>query len=267
MGGNIHSSWKVEFGDRTYFVKKNIRAQKLLNFEKKCLIKLKVFTNNDLIYVPEVIKYFMFENSEFLIMEWIDMKNKDQGKLGNGLAGMHLLSGKSSPKKYGYPDQGFIGTNKQLKGFEVDWADCFINLRIVPQMLMLGKQFSNAELIQAIKNKIRIILSGHNPDISLVHGDLWSGNVGVDNNNKGIIFDPACWWADAEVDIAMTKLFGAFREEFYTEYNKLISPKEGSEKRMVVYNFYHILNHANMFQGYYLNDVENYIQSILSYKK
>ena len=44
----------------------------------------------------------------------IDMKNKDQGKLGNGLAGMHLLSGKSSPKKYGYPDQGFIGTNKQL---------------------------------------------------------------------------------------------------------------------------------------------------------
>ena len=38
------------------------------------------------------------------------------------------------------------------------------------------------------------------------------GNIGVNQNNKGVIFDPACWWADCEVDIAMTKLFGNFRK-------------------------------------------------------
>ena len=54
----------------------------------------------------------------------------------------------------------------------------------------------------------------HEPINTLVHGDLWSGNVGIDRNGKGVIFDPASWWADNEVDIAMTKLFGGFRKEF-----------------------------------------------------
>ena len=36
----------------------------------------------------------------------------------------------------------------------------------------------------------------------------------MDKNGKGVIFDPASWWADNEVDIAMTKLFGGFRNEF-----------------------------------------------------
>ena len=98
----------------------------------------------------------------------------------------------------------------------------------------------------------------------LIHGDLWSGNVSTGYLKKGIIFDPSCWWADAEVDIAMTRLFGGFTDDFYDEYFKLIKEKDGSNKRTIIYNFYHILNHANMFGGNYINEVNNYINMILN---
>ena len=104
----------------------------------------------------------------------------------------------------------------------------------------------------------------HKPINALVHGDLWSGNAGMDKNGKGVIFDPASWWADNEVDIAMTKLFGGFRKEFYEEYHKIFPIKNGFEKRIIIYNFYHILNHANMFGGGYLKQVEDYVKAILN---
>ena len=103
----------------------------------------------------------------------------------------------------------------------------------------------------------------HKPINALVHGDLWSGNAGVDKNGKGVIFDPASWWADNEVDIAMTNLFGGVGREFYEEYHKIFPIRKGFEKRIIIYNFYHILNHANMFGGSYFNQVKQYVKSIL----
>ena len=98
----------------------------------------------------------------------------------------------------------------------------------------------------------------------LVHGDLWSGNKGIEKNGKGVIFDPASWWADSEVDIAMTRLFGGFNREFYEGYHQVIPLKKGFEKRFLIYNLYHILNHANMFGGSYIYQVKDYVKRILS---
>ena len=63
----------------------------------------------------------------------------------------------------------------------------------------------------------------------------------------------------------MTKLFGGFEKEFYEEYYKVLPLKEGFEKRTIIYNFYHILNHANMFGGSYLNQVKNYAKIIVNF--
>ena len=98
----------------------------------------------------------------------------------------------------------------------------------------------------------------------LIHGDLWSGNISSSYSEKGVIFDPSCWWADPEIDIAMTRLFGGFTDDFYNEYFKIIKKKNDSEKRTTIYNFYHILNHANMFGGSYINQVKNYTNMILN---
>ena len=263
-GGDIHSAWRIEFSNKKLFLKKNIRNKKFLEFEKYCLQNLKEFTNEKNLVIPEVIAYKNIKNKEILLIEWIDMHNFDQKKLGKGLGELHLKSAESNPKMFGFPVEGFIGTTDQKKGFEDNWIDCFLNLRIMPQLLILKPSTLDKEIINKVKEKITTELLNHKPINTLVHGDLWSGNAGIDKSGKGVIFDPASWWADNEVDIAMTKLFGGFTKEFYEEYYKIFPIKEGFEKRIIIYNFYHILNHANMFGGGYLKQVEDYVKAILN---
>ncbi len=263
-GGDIHSAWRIEFSNKKLFLKKNIRSKKFLKFEKYCLQNLRKYINQECLVIPEVITYKNIKNIEILLIEWIDMHNFDQKKLGKGLGELHLKSAESNPKMFGFPVDGFIGTTDQKKGLEDNWIDCFLNLRIIPQLLILKSRILDKEIINKVKEKIKSELLNHKPTNALVHGDLWSGNAGMDKNGKGVIFDPASWWADNEVDIAMTKLFGGFRKEFYEEYHKIFPIKNGFEKRIIIYNFYHILNHANMFGGGYLKQVKDYVKAILN---
>jgi len=263
-GGDIHNAWRIEFSNKKLFLKRNIRNKKFLEFEKYCLQNLRKYSNQENLVIPEVIAYKNIKNIEILLIEWIDMHNFDQKKLGKGLGELHLKSAESNPKMFGFPVEGFIGTTDQKKGLEDNWIDCFLNLRIMPQLLSLKSRILDKEIINKVKEKIKSELLNHKPINALVHGDLWSGNAGMDKNGKGVIFDPASWWADNEVDIAMTKLFGGFRKEFYEEYHRIFPIKDGFEKRIIIYNFYHILNHANMFGGGYLNQVEDYVKAILN---
>lgn len=72
-------------------------------------------------------------------------------------------------------------------------------------------------------------------------------------DGRGSIYDPASWWADAEVDLAMTRLFGGFGESFYRSYDAVIPPHPGANERVDIYNLYHLLNHANLFGGGYID--------------
>ncbi len=263
-GGDIHNAWRIEFSDKKLFLKRNIRNKKFLEFEKYCLQNLRKYINHKNLVIPKVIAYKNIKNIEILLIEWIDMHNFDQKKLGKGLGELHLKSAESNPKMFGFPVEGFIGTTDQKKGMEDNWIDCFLNLRIIPQLLILKSTTLDKEIINKVKEKIKLELLNHKPINALVHGDLWSGNAGMDKSGKGVIFDPASWWADNEVDIAMTKLFGGFRKEFYEEYHKIFPIKNGFEKRIIIYNFYHILNHANMFGGGYLKQVKDYVKAILN---
>jgi len=263
FGGCINHSWRIEFDDSKFFLKKNNRDQKLLKFEQYCLNDLRKYINHQNLIIPEVINYFEYEHNEFLLLEWIDQNKFNQKKLGKGLAELHLNSNKKKPNKFGYPIPGFIGTNRQLVGWETNWVDCFIKLRIEPQLSLLKNCSLSINLINLIKSKIKDNLSDHDPMNCLIHGDLWSGNVSSGHDEKGIIYDPSCWWADSEIDIAMTRLFGGFTDDFYDEYFKIIKEKNGSDERSTIYNFYHILNHANMFGGQYVKQVNNYINMII----
>ena len=263
-GGTIHNAWLLEFNNTKFFLKRNKRRKRFLKFEEYCLKNLRGYINEENLIIPKVISYFEIDDIEILIMEWIDMKNNDQKKLGKGLGEMHLQSNEYAPKKFGCPVEGYIGFTEQIGGWEENWIDCFINLRIEPQISFLKNNFLDIHIKNALTAKIKSELSKHKPNKSLVHGDLWSGNVGTTQDLKGIIFDPASWWADSEVDLAMTRLFGGFEKEFYEEYYKVIPKRQDFDKRSILYNFYHVLNHANIFGGSYLYQVEDYIKKIIA---
>ena len=117
FGGCINHSWRIDFKDSKIFLKKNNRDQKLLKFEQYCLNDLRKYINPQNIIIPKVINYFEYENNEFLILDWIDLNNLNQKKLGTGIAEIHLNSSNKKPNKFGYPVPGYIGTSKQPKGW------------------------------------------------------------------------------------------------------------------------------------------------------
>ena len=101
------------------------------------------------------------------------------------------------------------------------------------------------------------------PKASLLHGDLWSGNVGFLSKDLPLIFDPATHYGDPECDLAMTEMFGGFPPEFYRGYHEVLPQKNGHEKRRDLYQLYHVLNHFNLFGGGYGRQSQQMVMNLL----
>lgn len=86
------------------------------------------------------------------------------------------------------------------------------------------------------------------------------------STGEPVILDPATYYGDREVDLAMTELFGGFPAAFYRGYNEVFSLDEGYGQRKTLYNLYHILNHFNLFGGGYASQANRMFGQILSGK-
>ncbi len=82
-------------------------------------------------------------------------------------------------------------------------------------------------------------------------------------SGEPVIFDPAIYWGDREVDLAMTELFGGFPGEFYQGYHQTFPLESGYQSRKTLYNLYHIINHFNLFGGSYESQSNRMIQQLL----
>lgn len=252
-GGCIHDAWKLELTTgETFFAKTNSSEfYEILKFECTGLSNLNIYSDNSLLLIPEPLCLQQLESGAILLMPWIEMAGIDERNLGKGLAMIHKVSATQSLGLFGWETDGFIGSGPQVGGFKNNWGECFIKLRLMPQLEIAAKWGLNLYRYSKLLSQLTHFLNEHNPSPSIVHGDLWKGNAGITSNGLGVLFDPAIWWADREVDLAMTKLFGGFSQNFYQAYYE-IWPLEGSEEeRINIYNLYHLLNHANLFGGSY----------------
>ena len=95
---------------------------------------------------------------------------------------------------------------------------------------------------------------------SLLHGDLWSGNMMCGKEGMPWIIDPAAYVGDFEADLAMMQMFGSLPERFYAAYAE-VNPidKSGYSQRKKLYDLYQLLNHLNLFGSMYLGSVVDII--------
>ena len=140
------------------------------------------------------------------------------------------------------------------------WAEFWDQHRLGHMLKLTGDAGLSKDDVSKLRQKTKELLS-HNPEPSLIHGDLWGGNKGFAKNNDDVvvpvIFDPATYYGDREADIAMTKLFGGFSEEFYSNYNNYLPMINGWQERMPIWNLYPLLVHANLFGSSYLNQINS----------
>ncbi len=252
-GGCIHKAWCIHFqnGKRVFAKSNHIDNINMFKFESECLLVLKRFANKSYIFVPKPLDLTIYQNKSILFLEWIDLTQSQQNLLGKGLALIHKSSSEWSQKKFGWEKEGFIGSNTQIGGWDSNWGKFFVNFRLRPQLIKAKEWGVRVHDYEDVLIFLSSYLNDHHPSSSLVHGDLWSGNCGSTKNGLGSLYDPASYWADREVDISMTKLFGGFNREFYQGYEEIWPLDKYSKDRIDIYNLYHLLNHANMFGGSY----------------
>ena len=269
-GGCINQGYSVSDNQRTYFVKFN-QASQVRMFEAEAL-GLQQMYQTTTIRVPKPICWGTAGSSAYVVLEWLEMgsaNTKSWEEMGRKLAAMHRWNPPQSPLGKGGSQGGFgwdinntIGSTPQMNSWTSDWAEFYAKYRLGYQFQLARRKGGHfpqeKELLEAIPE-----LLAHKVQPSLVHGDLWGGNAGCTLSGEPVIFDPATYFGDREVDIAMTELFGGFSAAFYRGYNEVWELDKGYEQRKTLYNLYHILNHFNLFGGGYLSQANRMIAQIL----
>ena len=135
----------------------------------------------------------------------------------------------------------------------------------MPQIRLLSISSSNQlfKHFDKLFSKLNEILPNEKP--ALIHGDLWNGNFLVDNFGAPVLVDPAVYFGSREIDVAMSKLFGGFSNQFYESYNDEFPLEQDWQSRVDIWNLYPLLVHANLFGDSYLNQV-NFILKNLTKK-
>lgn len=257
-GGCINNTGKLTFNDgAVFFIKWNNKSRFPSMFTKEAL-GLNELTKQYLLRIPNIVLVEeSLENYSFLLLEFIESGHASQNhwqKLGKGIAQLHQIKNDS----YGLAYDNYIGSLPQINHTNASWGDFYLNSRIIPMVEQARKAglFTNEqyEAIVSIYDSIQGLC--HTKELpTLLHGDLWSGNVFADENETPVIIDPAVYYGNREVELAFTELFGGFDQAFYTSYNREYPLDNGYINRKHIYQLYPLLVHVNLFGGGYINSV------------
>ncbi len=253
-GGCINQAERISTADgRDYFLKTHpsppkgfFRAEahglELLRKRAKSLI------------IPEVLQV----SEQGLLLEFLEPGAEASKALARGLAELHEADANS----FGLDSDNFIGLTEQPNVLSNNWPEFFCEQRLRFQA-ELGKRkgwFNDSEVFESYLTRAHSVLSEGRIQPSLIHGDLWSGNVYWSSKGPALI-DPAVYFGDSEADLAFSEMFGGFSTEFYETYFSTRASSKNYAQKKKIYNFYHLINHANIFGGSYCSQVSHQLRS------
>lgn len=256
--GNHNQGVRIECNEGVFFLKLNFDHERdILHKESEGLDLLRKAT---FLKVPETYGCGRIGDYNFLLSEFVTSgkyKLDYWENLGLGLAHLHLTHQKEFGLEYNNYIASLIQKNLQM----ANWVDFYIEQRLEP---LLGRAYFDRLIpleflkkFQEIYPKLESIFPKEKP--SLVHGDLWSGNVIITADGQPCLIDPAVYFGHREMDLAFSRLFGGFDSRFYESYESVLPLEPGFENRMGIYNLYPLLVHLNLFGAAYLPGIERTI--------
>ncbi len=262
-GGCISEAFRVRGEDgRSWFVKVNRRIRLPL-FEAEAS-GLRAMAETKTVRVPSVVGTGESGGAGFIVMEALELGGHRAGsadELGRLLAEMHRAMGPG----FGFEADNFIGETPQLNTpMSDDWPSFFAGKRLEPQFRWAREKGLRIEGSDTLLESIEAFFRDYRPVPSLLHGDLWGGNIDTDEHGHPVLYDPAAYYGDREADIAFTELFGGPGEAFYRSYREHWPLDEGYPVRKTLYNLYHIVNHFNHFGGRYGAQARSMVRELLT---
>ena len=249
-GGCVSSACRIELGGGSFFLKFDERAaDDFFAVEADALGELRAA---GAVRVPRVIEAGAASGVQWLLLEWLEPRRpreEDERELGRAIARLHGVRGEG----WGWHRDGFIGRLPQSNQRNESWAEFWWSERIEPQLRLAGSLVDDSapgwgELRRRLPRLLNVAAE-EGP--SLLHGDLWGGNVLYTVVGPAVA-DPACYFGHREVDLAMSRLFGGFGPPFYEGYGEVWPLQAGSEARRHAYQLYYLLVHVNLFGRSYV---------------
>ena len=250
-GGSINSVFLCELEKCKVILKINnsLKFPGIFEKEKKGLLKL----NKCGVETPKIIFERVKDSLAFLALEYIPNKNFGNWELfGKKLGILHTNNNEFIGLEY----DNYIGSLKQINKTENNWKDFYSNQRILYftkfafNKGLLSK--TDSKKIEKICLKLDTYIPYTKP--SLIHGDLWSGNLIFDEQGKPVFIDPAIYYGHPEMDWAMLSLFGSYPEAAMKSYSNIIPLENSYFEREKIYQLYPLLVHLLLFgRSYYRN--------------
>lgn len=252
-GGCIHQAFQLTTEHPVYsslFLKMNTRDKiQVLQSEYE---GLQLLAQTNRINIPQIYEFREVDSYVYLLMEYLPPALKDDSfwqSLAEQLVALHRYKS----DYFGLPTDNYIGSLPQRNRLASSWHEFYVENRLLP-LVKWGREQGyfdshHVSLFERLAYRCEAFFPEEPP--SLLHGDLWSGNVHA--SRKGAYFlDPAPYFGHREMDIAFSTLFGGFSPVFYEVYQELFPLEPGFEERTPLYNLYYLLVHLLLFgQGYF----------------
>lgn len=251
-GGCINNAVKLNTSEGEFFLKWNASAPADM-FQKEAAGLIEMAQAGTSLIIPEVIWSKAKDDTPGLIlMEYLSSPGHTSGfdeRLGRGIAQMHRKTASS----FGFHHSNYCGTTVQDNAWTGGWPDFFAQRRIRNLVMQIkntrGLVSSELAVYEKLIERMPELLA-HSTQPSLIHGDLWSGNYMFTAGGPALI-DPACYYADREMELGMMLLFGGFSSKVWSAYQEEFPLPEEWKGRIRLYQLYHILNHYLLFGGSY----------------
>jgi fructosamine-3-kinase len=249
-GGDIAAIWRAELADGRVLVAK--QGQRL-EIEAWMLRYLKQHSK---VPVPAV----HHADEALLVMDFIEHDESfdafAETNLGEIVAALHDIEA----PLFGAECDTLIGGLLQPNPQTDNWRDFFRDQRL----LAMGRAALDAgrlpaslmHRIDALAGRLHIWLR-NDARPSLIHGDLWAGNMLSRRTQVVALLDPALYYADPEIELAFMTLFNSVGKNFFARYGERRRMRPGFfEERRELYNLYPLLVHVRLFGGPYVAQVE-----------
>jgi fructosamine-3-kinase len=258
-GGCISPSFRIVLADKSKrFVKTATRGWPPEAFAAEAQ-SLEALRATGTLVVPRVHGC----GASWLALDWLEPVRATDGhwaELGRGLARLHR-----NVSDYGWPSANFLGPIPQTNERSANWPEFWREQRLRPLFERAAAQLDRAAVrdFERLFAQLDDLLAPASAEgASLLHGDLWNGNVHMCTDGAGVI-DPASYYGHREVDLAMAVLFGGFPPTFHEAYEREWAVLPGASVRQPIYQLYYLLAHVVLFGGVYVRSTMATLQVAL----